>query len=449
LIVSAVLLLIGTGWMVGRSSNPSSTTSGLTEQIDAVNRGEFDRDTRERRGGKPDPISQRIVDNLPDNVGNEHREEYEFPGDAPTGKPINFWLELGPIVTELPFDSKVRIEWPGQLRGQHMRFRQDTTDKSNPVWRSSKFRGQLSKRGEKITLVLSHPKRGGICKLSCKWEPDTPMSLFVFTVGVSRYPHVNKLSYAHTDAEAIRKAFLQPQSRLFDQVIAPDSLTEENATRDRIVPELERFAQQVRDCKKGLKLAIVYFAGQGSVLNRQSHIFWPWDYSYRQSARRITWPDLQLALAVMDCPVLLILDTCHCGKASEQFVGARGNSIGDIEQAVQQLSRQRARLMILTAASADERASEYKALGHGVLTFALLEALNRQQDRRYPATQSSLPRSVSPKALGDHAEKRVPELQEYLKGENPPREQKTAFHSDPHLDVTKLELVRPPGPSPE
>ena len=69
--------------------------------------------------------------------------------------------------------------------------------------------------------------------------------------------------------------------------------------------------------------------------------------------------------------IVLVYDACKSGAAVE--VASRG--VGDEQQALAQMARAQG-IYVLAASTAQQYAGEVKALGHGILTYALLEGLN-------------------------------------------------------------------------
>ncbi|MEU1499649.1 DEAD/DEAH box helicase [Streptomyces sp. NPDC005732] len=184
-------------------------------------------------------------------------------------------------------------------------------------------------------------------------------------IGVDRYqdPGIGFLSSAVRDAEAL--------SALFSDGFGsePTLLTDVDATRANIVAELERLAIMSTD----KDLVVVSFSGHGST----THELVPYD------ADRLHLPETGLPLEelakllnkIPAATLVCVLDCCFSGgfgaKALIAPVQARDlESESDLLEQIAGKGR-----IVLVASAPNERAFEDTALGHGLLTYELLTAL--------------------------------------------------------------------------
>jgi len=126
----------------------------------------------------------------------------------------------------------------------------------------------------------------------------------------------------------------------------------------------------------------IYFAGHGTARQNQFYLI-PYDLGYQGDRKKIHQDDVNsiLAHSISDCDleqalekvdankVVLIIDACNSGQALEAEEKRRGpmNSKG-----LAQLAYEKG-MYILTAAEGYQAAIEVSRLGHGLLTYALVE----------------------------------------------------------------------------
>jgi uncharacterized caspase-like protein len=159
----------------------------------------------------------------------------------------------------------------------------------------------------------------------------------------------------------------------------------------------------------------VYFAGHGVAAGERFHLI-PSDIAYRGPrdgvrdaldavlARSISDADLEALFEPMEgSDFTLVIDACQSGQA----IGADGERFGPMNsRGLAQLAYEKG-MSILTASQAYQAALESAQLGHGYLTFALIEeALASRVADRAPADGV-----VTVDEWFDHAVGRVPALQ--------------------------------------
>lgn len=184
-------------------------------------------------------------------------------------------------------------------------------------------------------------------------------------IGVDRYQaaDIGFLTSAVRDATALHALFADGFQG------NPVLLTDADATRAKIVEELQRLAATSSDDD----LVVVSFSGHGST----SHELVPYDADLsRLEETGLPLKDLagllnQIPAAMLVC----VLDCCFAGgfgaKALTAPVQARGleSELGLLEQIA---GKGR---IVLAASAPNERAYEDPGLGHGLLTYELLAAL--------------------------------------------------------------------------
>ena len=255
--------------------------------------------------------------------------------------------------------------------------------------------------------------------------------LYVLTVGVNEYanPEYN-LKYAGADAQEFGETLLQEQNKLgnfsrFELI----PLLNQDATKANILAALGRLATSNGELPPNapavlnrIKPAepedavIIFFAGHGTAQKSRFYLI-PHDLGYdgpRDAldqprldtllAHSISDQELERAFEPIDAgDLLMVLDACNSGQALESEEKRRGpmNSVG-----LAQLAYEKG-IYILTAAQAYQAALEASELGHGFLTYALVEeGLKNGEADREPKDGKVLIREWVDFAVG-----RVPEMQ--------------------------------------
>ena len=219
---------------------------------------------------------------------------------------------------------------------------------------------------------------------------------YIIAVGVNEYANQQyNLKYAAADARDFGDEVRKRQAQLgeFDRVEVVQLLDRE-ATKANILEAIKRLAGEpgAPSLKAGpldtLKrvepedTVIIYYAGHGTAQAQRFYLI-PHDLGYTGERTKLTEEglktilahsisDLELETAVegLDAGhLLMIIDACNSGQALEAEEKRRGpmNSKG-----LAQLAYEKG-MYILTAAQSFQAALEAAQLGHGYLTYALVE----------------------------------------------------------------------------
>jgi uncharacterized caspase-like protein len=254
---------------------------------------------------------------------------------------------------------------------------------------------------------------------------------YVIAVGVNEYANSEyNLKYAVADAQSFSEEVRLRQTQLGNfQNIEVVSLVNENATKANILAALRRLTGEPGppSLKAGplsnLKRAqpedtvIIYFAGHGTAQAQRFYLI-PHDLGYTGDrtklneeglrtilAHSISDEELEQAVEGLDAGhLLLVIDACNSGQALEAEEKRRGpmNSKG-----LAQLAYEKG-MYILTAAQSYQAALETAQLGHGLLTYALVE-----EGLKTPIADSG-PKDgmLIVREWLDFATERVPQMQE-------------------------------------
>ena len=219
---------------------------------------------------------------------------------------------------------------------------------------------------------------------------------YIIAVGVNEYENSQyNLKYATADARSFGEEVRRRQTQIGDfERVEVIQLLDRDATKANILTALKRLAGEPGPptLKAGpldaLKRAepedtvVIYFAGHGTAQSQRFYLI-PHDLGYTGERTKLTEQGLKTMLAhsISDVELeqavegmdaghlLLIIDACNSGQALEAEEKRRGpmNSKG-----LAQLAYEKG-MYILTAAQSFQAALEAAQLGHGYLTYALVE----------------------------------------------------------------------------
>src|SRR6266404_1677410 len=237
---------------------------------------------------------------------------------------------------------------------------------------------------------------------------------YILAVGVNEYANSGyNLRYAVADAEAFAEEMRRQQSKLGQYAsVKVNALANGEATKLRILDALKTLRTQVQP----EDALVIYFAGHGTAQQNRFYLI-PHDLGYDgprtsldqaglQSILSHSISDLELEQAVEGVDagrLLLVIDACNSGQALEAEEKRRGpmNSKGLAQLADEQ------GMYILTAAQSYQAAQEASRLGHGFLTYALVE----EGLKSVTADKNPKDGQVLLREWLDFATARVPEMQ--------------------------------------
>ncbi len=207
-----------------------------------------------------------------------------------------------------------------------------------------------------------------------------PSTAYILAIGINEYSNSQyNLRYAGADAQALADELQRQQIRLgqFSSVRVV-SLVDKEATKASILETLKNITSQVEPEDS----VFIYFAGHGTSQGNRYYLI-PYDLGYagartkldqagleRILSHSISDRELEQAFEKIDAhTIVLVLDTCNSGQALESEEKRRGpmNSKG-----LAQLAYEKG-MYILTATESFQAAREAARLGHGYLTYALVE----------------------------------------------------------------------------
>ena len=291
-------------------------------------------------------------------------------------------------------------------------------------------------------------------------------TLHLLAVGINQYANAGyNLKYAGADARAFTEEVDRQQKKLgsFGQ-IEITTLFDKDATKANMLYAIRRLAGSPDEKPQpGTPLAlekikaaepedavIVFYAGHGTARDQRFYLI-PHDLGYTGGrtdldeaglnsilSHSVSDLELEQACEGIDAGhLLMVIDACNSGQALEAEEKRRGpmNSKG-----LAQLAYEKG-MYILTAAQSYQAAMEAEQLGHGYLTYALVE------EGLKSAAADSLPKDgqVVLREWLDYATDRVPRMQETKMREGRGLKHQVAFVEGEEKveEVDKRNLQRP------
>jgi hypothetical protein len=256
---------------------------------------------------------------------------------------------------------------------------------------------------------------------------------YIVAMGVNQYANTNyNLRYAAQDAHEFADELKRSLSQLdtFAEVRVV-SLVDTDATKANLMDALHKLggaiavSEHAPEFVRSLPAAqpedvvLVYFAGHGTAAKSHFYLI-PHDLGYEGNRDQLNEANLNLILehSVSDNDLraafenidarklVLIIDACNSGQALEADEKRRGpmNSKG-----LAQLAYEKG-MYVLTASQSYQAALEGEKLGHGLLTYALV-----QEGLKTPAAETNSPSGeLELRDWLEFAAQRVPELKSDL-----------------------------------
>lgn len=252
-------------------------------------------------------------------------------------------------------------------------------------------------------LVMTPPHRVTVDAFGVTTRPRPRM--FVLALGVDAY-RMEKyvLRHAANDATTFAKALEVVGSTLFARVI-PKVLTDHQVNEVEIDAAIAKIAGEANP----EDVLVLYLAGHGKSSDGK-YYYYPQTLDFERARHRVvehavSQDKWQAWLARVPAQKsMLVIDTCESDAAG---VLVRGTDRDIVRQtAMAQLQHATGHSLIAAARNAAYEGYQ----GHGILTYALLEALDAKQAQ-------ATPEIVKVGSLADYAYERVPQITQSLYGE--------------------------------
>lgn len=243
---------------------------------------------------------------------------------------------------------------------------------------------------------------------------EASANLYILAVGLNEYKNTRyNLNYGNADAKAFADAVEAKGKNIFKE-IKKKVLFDAEASQMRIRAEMESIAKQARP----QDVFVFFFAGHGKMsepdVGKAADFFLaPYEVVSLTGdggslvTTGISATELgEVSRRISARKQLIVIDACESEGAVATFDRMRGP---EEEKAIQQLARS-AGVVVLASAGQNQFATEFKTLGHGVFTYALLKGLNGEAD--------GTPKDgkVTVGELRSYIEEQVPELSRIHRG---------------------------------
>jgi len=197
---------------------------------------------------------------------------------------------------------------------------------------------------------------------------QVPNTLYVLTVGVSRYKHsLLNLNYCHADAEALATMFARQKGKAFAD-IRTRVYTNEKATAANVQAGLQWLQKSCTPAD----IAVVLFSGHGCLSSDGLYYFTHEGDLEDLKSTCVSWQDIARSLKIIQArQVLFFSDCCHSG--------AFGDQTATQDQLAEALVKD-AGVMVFASSRGSEKSAERSEWGHGAFVRALLEGLDGQAD---------------------------------------------------------------------
>ena len=216
--------------------------------------------------------------------------------------------------------------------------------------------------------------------------PD--VHLYALFAGVGDYPGTSSdLGAPPSDASELGLAVKTAGERLLPGHVDVSVLTTANAdasqrpTRTNIVSWFKATAAKASSSD----IVLVFFAGHGTdkIADQTDYFFLTSDANPAEmsassaSTATIRGEDLKTMLsAIAANKQVVILDTCHSGAASKSLIDVDRSVSGDYQRAWEAI-KDATGTYLLAGSASDQKSYESASVDHGMLTYSLLEAMDR------------------------------------------------------------------------
>ena len=238
--------------------------------------------------------------------------------------------------------------------------------------------------------------------------------LFILAVGINEYKNPRyTLKYGRPDAEAFVQAVESHGVKVFGRILK-QTLYDTQATRGAIEAAFQRIISKALPDD----VFVFYYAGHG-VMSKGGGAKKPEFYLAPTDVTKLYGDDEMLAERGISARMLkdlsarvkaqkqlIVLDSCNSGGALEAFeIPATQEGKGCDRNA------RETGITVLAAAGAAQPATEFRELGHGVFTYALLKGLSGEAD-----DGTSPDGKITVKKLVSYINTKVPELIKQYRG---------------------------------
>lgn len=240
---------------------------------------------------------------------------------------------------------------------------------------------------------------------------ETP-NLYVVAIGINDYENPQyRLNYAVNDADAFASNLKAGSASLYGKV-ENHVILNRDATKDNITKTIS----QIQAKAKPWDVFVFFYAGHGIAINENGNTQF---YLVSADVTNIFSGDQLKAKAISNSELLafsrdipsdkqfIVIDACNSGAAANMLSYRSGP---EEQRALAVLARSTG-THFLFASTADQLAKEIPQIGHGVFTYAILQAMTGGEG--YFKSDAG----VSVKDISNYTERKVPDIsQTYIPG---------------------------------
>jgi len=208
----------------------------------------------------------------------------------------------------------------------------------------------------------------------CKDPNLSRPNLHFLGIGVSDYPKLPlkwQLSFAHTDAKSLMKAFNNQKGKMFKEVHS-NLITNNEATVESISESLN----DLTDINQS-DIAVIFMAGHGIKDKDGTFYFLTSDGNLKELRQGgLSWPVLTKYISQIKGRVILLLDACHSGSIVTETV------VPNNELAQDFFSGKRGGVMVFSASKGRQYSFESPDIGEGagIFTYAFIQGLTKKSN---------------------------------------------------------------------
>ncbi len=291
--------------------------------------------------------------------------EIALEGNVAESGPPEVLVEVAAVEQGRGGVSQLRLFQNGRRVSESRRVSRETETQRGATVIVERYRTSLAAGANIFTATAENkqktesvPARASLAGRGATGAP----TLWMVTVGVNQYSVSSlNLNYAKPDANALSTFFDALPGRLFSQGRGK-TLVDGQATKPAVLQAVRSLRSAAID-----DVVVIYLAGHGEARGAS------WSF-ITHDGQRLDAAELQREIDALPAQrIFIALDTCYSGRAlppPSHFAGLKSLRLLAWDMGVH----------ILAATDRDQEAIELSQLGHGVFTYALLQALRGGAD---------------------------------------------------------------------
>jgi WD40 repeat protein len=311
--------------------------------------------------------------------------------------------------------DEIKLYQNGKLVSEEQRGMKNTSGSGKTIQKTFKITLLTGVNIFKATAFNSDRTEANPVQLQIELKgAEANADLYLFVIGVNEYKNSKyNLNYGVADAGGIVTQLEKTAKRIF-RTVTKLEIYNKDAVKGTIETAFKSISQRARP----QDAFVFFYAGHGVMSSDSGQGTQPDFYLVLYDITQMYGDDDQLiargisaealkkyCTAIKAQKQLILLDACQSGGAVTAFA-SRGVAE---EKAIAQLNRS-AGVAVLASTGTEQNATEFKQLGHGVFTYALLAAIGGEADG------SPKDGKVTVSEIKAYIEDQVPELTKKYRG---------------------------------